>query len=345
MAVATNAGVNRKEPSSTANVEVLLVDDDADSLELRACQLQAAGLRVATARSGNVALEKLENTVPGVIVADVRMPGMSGYELCRLVRAMGHHGIPFIFCSALNGLPERMTGLRAGADDYLPKLTAPEELVLRIRGHLSRKRRREALERRTSAQGTAVIAGLLGEVAVANVFQIVELVDLECVLVRVDGAEESGAAYVQGKTLVHAAAGSLVGTKAFFRMLDWHEGRFSIEHGVWGGRHSVSQRLDRCLLEGLAHLDECRRLRQALGGNGDAYAVLVDPGSARPALEGEAAEILGLFEVHGALDRVLDTTRLSDLRALRIVCKLLTSGVIARRAPGVPEEGSKVIQC
>src|SRR5262245_51923570 len=101
-----------------SGVEVLLVDDDPDTLALMAAQLRTAGLRVGTVRGGREALTKISAALPGVIVADVRMPGMSGYELCQLVRAMGHDGIPFIFCSALNGLPERMTGLRAGADDY-----------------------------------------------------------------------------------------------------------------------------------------------------------------------------------------------------------------------------------
>jgi DNA-binding response OmpR family regulator len=332
--------MTRKKTAATADVEVLLVDDDPDSLDLMACQLQAAGLRVATASSGQEALEKIGAGLPGVIVADVKMPGMSGYELCRQVRSLGHKGIPFIFCSALNGSPERLSGLRAGADDYLPKLTAPEELVLRIRGHLSRKRRLETLER--GPEGTALIAGLLGEVEVASVFQIVDLVDLESVVVRLDGGGVSGTAYVQARTLVHAEIGTLTGTKAFFRMLDWHEGRFSIEHGAWDGVHSVSQRLDRCVLEGLAHLDECRRLRQALGGNGDSYAVLSEPGGpGRQSLDEEGAHVLRLFEARGTLAGVLDATPLSDLKVLRIVCKLLTSGIVARRVAATTEAPEK----
>jgi CheY-like chemotaxis protein len=330
--------MSRKRASPPPDVEVLLVDDDPDSLELMACQLQAAGLHVATASSGSEALEKIAVGLPGVIVADVNMPGMSGYELCRLVRSMGHDAIPFVFCSALNGSPDRLSGLRAGADDYLPKLTSPEELVLRIRGHLSRRQRLATLERGASPKGTALISGLLGELAVASVFQIVELVDLESVRVRLDGPAGSGAAYVQGRTLVHAELGSLVGTKAFFRMLDWREGRFSIEHGVWEGVHSVAQRLDRCVLEGMAHLDECRRLGQALGGSGDAYAVLAEQAdSARQSLDEEAAHVLRLFEAHGTLARVLDATPLSDLKVLRNVCTLLTSGIVARRVSAAAE--------
>lgn len=318
--------------AQSSGVEVLLVDDDSETLALMATQLQAAGLRVGTALGGREALAKISAAPPGVIVADVRMPGMSGYELCQLVRAMGHDGIPFIFCSALNGLPERVTGLRAGADDYLPKRTSPEELVLRIRGHLSRTRRLAGLGRPASA-GAVVLTGLLGDVAVATVFQIVEILDLEAIRVLIEARQGKGTVYVQGKLLVHASTAGLTGTKAFFRMLDWREGRFTIEHGAWNGECSVTQRLDRSLLEGLAHLDECRRLLSALGANGDAYAVLVDDGSPRPMLDSESAGVLELFKTHRTLDAVLDATPLSDLRALRIVCQLLTKGIIARRVP------------
>jgi DNA-binding response OmpR family regulator/HPt (histidine-containing phosphotransfer) domain-containing protein len=120
---------------------VLLVDDDPDTLELLAFHLRDAGLGVELALSGNEALEKLQQGLPDAIVADVMMGGMSGYELCRLVREMGHTEVPLLLCSALAGPKERMLGLRLGADDYVVKPFEPDELLLKLRRWVSRTSR------------------------------------------------------------------------------------------------------------------------------------------------------------------------------------------------------------
>ncbi|HEU0090937.1 MAG TPA: response regulator, partial [Vicinamibacteria bacterium] len=78
---------------------VLLVDDEPALLEIMAETLQEAGFSVETARDGPEALARIEANEPEVVVADVEMGVMSGYELCRRVRASGLDAIPFLFCS------------------------------------------------------------------------------------------------------------------------------------------------------------------------------------------------------------------------------------------------------
>src|SRR5262245_11184214 len=120
---------------------VLLVDDEPALLEMLSQALEEAGFVVQTAKDGKEALERLGGTDTDVVVADVEMPGMDGYELCRRVRAGGHADVPFLFCSGRGEPDQRLEGLEAGADDYLVKPAAIDELVLKLQRQVGRVRR------------------------------------------------------------------------------------------------------------------------------------------------------------------------------------------------------------
>ncbi len=119
---------------------VLLVDDQPDLLETLSQVLQAEGFSVDAARDGREALARIEVSKPEVVVADVEMPGMDGFELCRRLRASGHDDIPFLFCSGREAPEARVEGLRAGADDYILKPANSVELVLKLRRQVERVR-------------------------------------------------------------------------------------------------------------------------------------------------------------------------------------------------------------
>lgn len=313
-------------PASTTNV--LLVDDDEDILRLLSLHLQAAGLAVDTARSGGEALSRIESHPPELVVADVRMPGMSGYELCRQVRAQGHEDLPFLFCSALDGLPERIKGLRHGADEYLPKSMDPEELVLRVKGHLERARRLRAWKRQAQG-GSDMLSGSLEGLGVPDLFQILDLfavADVRIHLERPDGIH--GTVWLAGKRLVHAETGALEGRKAFARMLSWSEGRFRIDSVDYGGEPTMEGRVEACLLENVARLDECRQLRYSLEAAGGRFELLDTPDLPNQRRDASTARILELIATHHDLDVVLDLSPLEDLETLQTVAKLLRGGVI-----------------
>jgi eukaryotic-like serine/threonine-protein kinase len=129
---------------------VLLVDDEPVLLEIMAETLQEAGFLVETARDGREALARIEAREPDVVVADVEMGGMGGYELCRQVRASGRDAIPFLFCSGQGSEDSRVEGLQAGADDYLVKPVRRDELILKLARQVERVR---TLRRAASAAG------------------------------------------------------------------------------------------------------------------------------------------------------------------------------------------------
>src|SRR4051794_41731831 len=93
--------------------------------------LAAEGFEVAVAADGGAALAAAERSLPDVIVLDVAMPGMDGLAVCRRLRAKGMT-TPVLMLTARDAVPDRVRGLQAGADDYLVKAFATEELEARI---------------------------------------------------------------------------------------------------------------------------------------------------------------------------------------------------------------------
>ena len=118
---------------------VLVVDDDAPIRRMLVRTLTAEGFEATASPDGGAALAAIEGSAPDVLVLDVSMPGLDGLEVCRRVRAKGL-GFPVLLLTARDAVAERVAGLEAGADDYLVKPFAPEELVARIRALLRRGR-------------------------------------------------------------------------------------------------------------------------------------------------------------------------------------------------------------
>jgi adenylate cyclase len=117
--------------------KILIVDDTAHNVKMLADLLAAKGYAIVTAASGQEGLEKVEAEQPDLVLLDVMMPGMDGYEVCRRIRANPEYGIlPVVMVTALDPARERIKGLDAGADDFLTKPVNMAELIARVRSLL-----------------------------------------------------------------------------------------------------------------------------------------------------------------------------------------------------------------
>jgi class 3 adenylate cyclase len=120
---------------------ILVVDDQRANAEMIAGVLQARGYEVLTALNGESALELVAANEPDLLVCDILMPGMSGYELCQRLRAdPATTLLPVILVTSLDPQSERVTGIKAGADDFLSKPVNWEELFARVKSLLRVKR-------------------------------------------------------------------------------------------------------------------------------------------------------------------------------------------------------------
>ena len=120
---------------------VLVADDDADIRDLVAFKLEQAGFEGIAVEDGQSALEQAQARRPTLAVLDVSMPGLSGIDVCRMLRAdAATAGILIIMLTARVQEQDVEGGFSAGADDYVTKPFSPRELVSRIQGLLSRAR-------------------------------------------------------------------------------------------------------------------------------------------------------------------------------------------------------------
>ncbi len=113
---------------------ILIAEDEPDIRELVAFTLRFAGHEVVATSNGEEALHKASEMVPDIILMDVRMPRMTGYDACRAMKADPLlKNIPVVFLSAKGQDSEIQTGLEAGAEEYLLKPFAPDQLTDRVK--------------------------------------------------------------------------------------------------------------------------------------------------------------------------------------------------------------------
>src|SRR6185295_10579324 len=128
--------------------KILVVDDVSVNVKLLADLLSVRGYAVVTAAGGAEALEKIAKEAPSLVLLDVMMPGMSGYDVCRRIRQNTATAmLPVIMVTALDPTQERVKGIEAGADDFLTKPINQPELLARVRSLLRIRSLYEKLEK------------------------------------------------------------------------------------------------------------------------------------------------------------------------------------------------------
>lgn len=138
-------------------MNILVAEDDRDIAELIAHYLQKSGWAPQVVGSGDAALASARARTPDLVILDVMLPGMSGLEVCRALRAdSATASVPIIMVTARAEETDRIVGLDIGADDYLSKPFSPNELVARIRA-LMRRSKRAGPESPTIRFGTLVM--------------------------------------------------------------------------------------------------------------------------------------------------------------------------------------------
>lgn len=126
---------------------LLIVDDNPNNLQVLSAILEDAGYKVRPALGGEIALRTIAASLPDLILLDIRMPGMDGYDVCRQLKADPRtREIPVIFISALTETDDKLAAFRAGGVDYVAKPFQAEEVLARVRTHLQLYRMQQHLE-------------------------------------------------------------------------------------------------------------------------------------------------------------------------------------------------------
>ncbi|MBI4781729.1 MAG: response regulator [Oscillatoriophycideae cyanobacterium NC_groundwater_1537_Pr4_S-0.65um_50_18] len=124
--------------SSLQQNSILIVDDIPTNIKVLVDYLNLSGFKISVAKSGESALEKVQKILPDLILLDVMMPGIDGFETCRRLKAdPGIEKIPIVFMTALSDVTDKVRGLQLGAVDYITKPIQLEEVLARINVHLA----------------------------------------------------------------------------------------------------------------------------------------------------------------------------------------------------------------
>lgn len=120
--------------------KILVVDDDKNICELLGLYLKKEGYEVIFAYNGSEAVSIAKKEMPDIIILDVMMPIINGWEACKLIRQ--HTNVPIIMLTALDTIENKVQGLNIGADDYIVKPFEPVEVIARINAHLRRENKK-----------------------------------------------------------------------------------------------------------------------------------------------------------------------------------------------------------
>lgn len=130
-----------RQTTTMKTYKILVVDDEVDIVEFIDDYLTGEGYEVIKAYDGVEALDKMRQDRPDLVVLDIMLPGLDGFEVCKQIRA--DSTIPILMVTARGGDVDKIVGLEIGADDYIPKPFNPRELVARVKAILRRTYRQD----------------------------------------------------------------------------------------------------------------------------------------------------------------------------------------------------------
>lgn len=231
---------------------VLIVDDNAFFRRFLRELLEERGFAVHESASAEEGLKTALERRPWLILTDVKMPGMDGFEFCRRVRrhALLSH-TPLIFLSGWDDYKDRYRGLEAGADEFLSKETPVRELLMRIRLLLGRFSELGA-RREPGMEGGIDVIGAPGFLQMCHLGRLTGV----C---TVRSREDVFEVRFRDGEIVGAETADLRGADAIYEFLSWTQGRFSFTPGDPGQGTPLGETFDQLILEGCRRLDERQR--------------------------------------------------------------------------------------
>jgi len=243
---------------------VLIADEDQAFRKYLAMPLAAQGFTIYEAADGSAAWQLAVQNRPWIILADISMPEVDGFEFCRRVRS---HALlsrkPLLFISGSDKYKERYRALQIGADDFLSKQMPIRELLMRIQLLMTRYSDLNASADQKQA-GAPVAGALEGRVEVFGAPALLQI----CNQGRLSGLFNANAEDADGTEavfgfrdgeIISAATGRTSGPEAVYVFLGWERGSFKFTPGEPGEGQPLAQSVEHLLLEGCRILDESRK--------------------------------------------------------------------------------------
>ena len=235
---------------------VLMVDDELDNRVMMRYFLESWGYEVELATNGKEALEKVAEQPPALILLDLEMPVMDGFEACNLLKSDPEtEDIPVIMFTGLEATSDKVKGIRKGADDYVVKTVDPEEIQARIEMILRRSQRYERPTATSDNGNGAVLSGSLEEKCFPEAFQLAMAYG-ESGTLELKNGDDIGNVFLIDGAVVHAEYGELESEEAFYELALWDKGQFSYKVGDSSLKRTIEASGQSLLMEATRRMDE-----------------------------------------------------------------------------------------
>ena len=231
------------------NAVILIVDDEHLMTAMLSALLSAEGYEILQASDGVQACSVLAEHIPDVIVSDLAMPSMDGFELLRWVRENPRtQRVPFIVLTAYGEVENRNQAIQLGADDFLTKPFNNTELIRKVGNLVSRMAQ-------ATEDDQAGLSGDLAQVPLPDIFHILEM-GRKTGRVHLSGATADGYVFFQNGNPVHAVSEGWMGEDAILRFLTWDDGHFEFNAQHATTERSITKNTHEMLVVGVDFLDQ-----------------------------------------------------------------------------------------
>ncbi len=316
---------------------ILIADDDDKILALLTSSLQKSGFVTFQALDGESAFELTKKEKPDIILADITMPKMDGFELCKLIREdpVTEH-IPFIFLTGKGELHDRVAGLNLGADDYISKPFHISEVLARIKTILQRT---AIMSGQAGDEDELDLKGDLEQMPFGELIQTLGMNQKSGGLKIVKGAKVAKI-YFESGNIVQASLGKYQGEEAVYRVISWDEGYFEFDSNDKAEGAGIDKGMNSLLMEGFEQREKLSKYRDRMPSF-DVVVKIVGIEKAdkkTPALQ----KVLELIDGQRTIQDIIDVSPINYLLTVKILYASLKKEVInvsdALRGQGVEDE-------
>lgn len=308
---------------------ILIADDDEKVLALLNSSLQKAGYETSQAINGADALTLAKKESPDLILADVAMPEMDGFELCRHIRddpATEH--IPFIFLTAKGELHDKVKGLNLGADDYISKPFHITEVTARIKTILQRM---TLLAQQALDSEESELQGNLDQMQMAEVLQTLSMSQKTGGLKLINNAQKIGKIFFKDGNIVQASLDEHLGEEAVYRILVWEEGFFKFDSNDTSNTPPIEKSMNSLLMEGFDQREEYQKYKKTLPSFSHQLHVL--DGGVSKEFKPATQKVYALVDGQRTIQNIIDASPLSYILTIKILYTLLKKGILEAKAP------------
>jgi DNA-binding response OmpR family regulator len=320
-----------------ARDRILVVDDDPDNRAMIGHFLTNWGYAVDDAKNGKVALEKVKASPPSLVLLDLEMPEMDGFETCeRLKTDPDTEWIPVIIFTGLEKMPHRIRGFRHGADDYVVKTVEPDELRTRIDLVLKRTQRYADLiaepaeasepERPEESEPDAALSLSLSRIPFPEAMRMV-LAHGKSGVVHLTNGERTGSVHIHEGAITHASVGEEQGTEAFYELALWRNGRFDFQDTDAGKDRTILTSTRSLLVEASRRCDAWSSISSKVKSF-DLIPKWIPLGVESIRLTSSDWAVLRLADGRRTIREIVDHLNTDIFEAGRVVYSLLTVGVL-----------------